>query len=214
MTTFSSPAMRGMPFSEPIRPRVVGRAGFWRWVMATAATVVGWELGLPLYPHLRLNKRASCRYGGRHADAEPDQTYFERASESRSRACIDGRGPRGASHRAGGSRVHRIWFHRRAWPPPTTINTISIAGRHHRGRKLRYTCAEEWDEREGDFAQTCLRDFYPLGNLKLYYLFDLGDAWTFEIRKSRTVRPPQLGVAYPRIVERLGPDPQQYPPFE
>lgn len=88
------------------------------------------------------------------------------------------------------------------------------AGRHHRNRKRRYTFAEEWDEREGDFAQICLRDVYPLGSLKLYYVFDLGDAWTFEIRKLRKVQPPQLDMVYPRTVERRGADPQQYPPLE
>ncbi|MCP4134846.1 MAG: plasmid pRiA4b ORF-3 family protein [bacterium] len=59
-----------------------------------------------------------------------------------------------------------------------------------------------------------LNKVYPLNRLKLYYLFDFGDYWTFEIRKGRKIKEPEPGVEYPRLIESIGPDPEQYPYFE
>ncbi|MDN5872178.1 MAG: plasmid pRiA4b ORF-3 family protein [Nitrococcus sp.] len=88
------------------------------------------------------------------------------------------------------------------------------AGRNYRNRKIEYTKAWDCEGREDPYAEICLRDVYPLESLKLYYIFDYGDSWTFEIRKSRKVHPAQSGIAYPRIVERRGPNPEQYPSWE
>ena len=46
------------------------------------------------------------------------------------------------------------------------------------------------------------------------YLFDFGDKWTFEVRKLRGSKTPEAGVKYPRIIEAIGPNPQQYPIHE
>lgn len=59
-----------------------------------------------------------------------------------------------------------------------------------------------------------LVDIFPLGRRKLYYLFDFGDKWLFEVRKSRGSKAPVAGVEYPRVVEAIGPNPQQYPSAE
>ncbi len=64
------------------------------------------------------------------------------------------------------------------------------------------------DTEEGD----TLAQVYPLPkSCKLYYYYDFGDSWFFEIRKSRK-KPtePEEGVEYPRVVEEIGPSPQQY----
>ena len=73
---------------------------------------------------------------------------------------------------------------------------------------------EEWRDMESDFARIRLKDVYPLGRKKLYYLFDFGDKWTFEIRKARGTKKPEAGVKYPRVVEVVGPAPEQYPRWE
>ena len=73
---------------------------------------------------------------------------------------------------------------------------------------------EDWTVRESHFARIKLKDIYPLGRKKLYYLFDFGDKWTFEIRKTRGVKKPEAGIKYPRVVEAVGPDPDQYPIWE
>lgn len=91
------------------------------------------------------------------------------------------------------------------------------AGRHCRHRKIQFAdaeVAEDWDRLEGFWGTTRLSTVYPLNGLKLYYWFDFGDNWIFEIRRARKVRPAQPGVCYPRLIESRGPNPRQYPSWE
>ena len=87
-----------------------------------------------------------------------------------------------------------------------------FAGRHERNRNMMYGDSGDCDEMAGDYADTTLEDVFPLGNhLKLYYHFDFGDDWYFEIRKARTKpKDPVPGAVYPRVVEAAGPNPAQY----
>jgi len=73
---------------------------------------------------------------------------------------------------------------------------------------------DEWQARESAFCRVNLKDIYPLGRRKLYYLFDFGDKWTFEVRKAKGGKVPEPGVVYPRVIEAFGPNPQQYPIYE
>lgn len=84
-----------------------------------------------------------------------------------------------------------------------------------RGWKSWLTESERWEDREADFRSIQLKDVFPLGRKKLHYLFDFGDQWTFEVRRSRKKpKEPEDGVVYPRVVERVGPNPEQYPPID
>jgi len=56
-----------------------------------------------------------------------------------------------------------------------------------------------------------LKDVWPLGQNKLYYYFDFGDNWIFEIRKARGEKPADENVSYPRVIKSIGPIPKQYP---
>jgi hypothetical protein len=71
------------------------------------------------------------------------------------------------------------------------------------------------DENGGIYDVT-LEQLYPLKKgRKLFYLFDYGDHWLFKITKSR--KKPQVpvqGVEYPRVVEKIGSNPEQYPMYE
>ncbi len=80
--------------------------------------------------------------------------------------------------------------------------------------KKRLTDKEERGDRENDFFKTRLKNIWPTGRKKLYYLFDFGDKWTFEIRKARGVKEPKRGVNNPRVIRAIGPNPEQYPTFE
>jgi hypothetical protein len=80
--------------------------------------------------------------------------------------------------------------------------------------KKRLTEKEEWGDREQDFFQIRLKNIWPTGRKKLYYLFDFGDKWTFEIRKARGTKQPEFGIKYPRLIKAIGPNPEQYPTFE
>jgi len=73
---------------------------------------------------------------------------------------------------------------------------------------------ERWERAEAIMMHTELKDIYPLGRKKLYYLFDFGDMWTFEIRKARGAKIPEEGITYPRVIESVGPNPQQYPGWD
>jgi len=62
--------------------------------------------------------------------------------------------------------------------------------------------------------KTQLNEVYPLKGYKLYYLFDFGDSWIFEIKKSRKKITEDKKVKYPRVIESSGVNPEQYPEYE
>ena len=59
-----------------------------------------------------------------------------------------------------------------------------------------------------------LNEIYPITGYKLYYLFDFGDSWLFQIKKSRKHVVEDNCVKYPRIVKSSGVNPEQYPEYE
>jgi hypothetical protein len=73
-----------------------------------------------------------------------------------------------------------------------------------------------FDDENGGIYDVTLEQLYPLEKGgKLFYLFDYGDHWLFKITKSRKKpQEPVQGVEYPRVVETIGPNPEQYPVFE
>ena len=82
------------------------------------------------------------------------------------------------------------------------------------------------DEEEGDDAgdddsgevddgasATTLESLFPLPkDRKLFYLFDFGDNWMFEIARTRK-KPfsPEPGTEWPRLISETGEKPPQYP---
>ena len=83
-----------------------------------------------------------------------------------------------------------------------------------RARRDWITYREQWEEKEADFRSTHLKDIWPLGRKRLYYWFDFGDRWIFEIRKMRTSSKAEGPTSSPRVLESIGPDPEQYPRVE
>ena len=72
---------------------------------------------------------------------------------------------------------------------------------------------ESFDDENGEIYELTLEDLYPLEKgEKLFYLFDYGDQWLFKITKSRK-KPhrPETGTKYPRLIESVGENPEQYP---
>ena len=83
------------------------------------------------------------------------------------------------------------------------------------GERLGFTESDDWEEEMEQMWQIPLDEVFPLPkHKKLYYLFDYGDNWTFEIRKKRQMGPPAPGVVYPRVIQEEGPMPAQYPSFD
>jgi hypothetical protein len=89
-----------------------------------------------------------------------------------------------------------------------------IANKWNGWKKQWLTEHEEWEEKENDFFRIKLQKIWPLGRKRLYYLFDFGDRWTFEVRKARGAKEPEPEVLYPRVIKSIGPNPEQYPNFE
>ena len=89
-----------------------------------------------------------------------------------------------------------------------------IAGRHRRNRKIVFASnCDSWEHAAQLYSDLTLEQIYPLpDSLRLFYHFDFGDDWYFDIRKLRK-RPfePEPGVNYPRVIESVGPNPEQYP---
>lgn len=87
---------------------------------------------------------------------------------------------------------------------------IFFAGRSHKNKKVLYSDGPANPYDPGNYSNVSLNEVYPINGLKLYYIFDFGDNWIFEIRKSRKKKMSQENVQYPRIIERTGNNPDQY----
>jgi hypothetical protein len=91
-----------------------------------------------------------------------------------------------------------------------------FVGRNYRNPKVVIASGVDIERRPSAYGRITLDKVFPLPEgLRLFYHFDFGDDWYFEIRKSRK-RPsgPQPGVEYPRVVESRGANPEQYPDME
>lgn len=84
------------------------------------------------------------------------------------------------------------------------------AGRNERNRKITFSENSGYPNDGGDYENILLKDIYPLKGLKLYYLFDFGDNWLFEIRKSRKTAKLRQDIEYPCVVSDNGIKLRQY----
>ncbi|MEY4588040.1 MAG: hypothetical protein RL497_116 [Pseudomonadota bacterium] len=68
------------------------------------------------------------------------------------------------------------------------------------------------DVDDHDMAKTCLKDLFPLEkDRKLFYMFDYGDEWLFQISPTRAKpHAAKPGVKYPRLLSEQGNKPEQY----
>ncbi len=88
-------------------------------------------------------------------------------------------------------------------------------GRTPRNRAFSIGGEPDWDNFDPieTYSSVHLKDVWPLPDkMKLFYLFDFGDRWFFQITKTRRKdKEPEFGVTYPRVVESIGESPEQYP---
>ncbi len=71
------------------------------------------------------------------------------------------------------------------------------------------------DENEGVYINT-IENIFPLNDKKkLFYMFDYGDSWLFQVSVSRK-KPfsAEADVKYPRLISESGEKPEQYPTWE
>lgn len=82
---------------------------------------------------------------------------------------------------------------------------------------------KRWNQRESEIGESAtpvdpgtydeieITEVFPIGKgLKLYYWFDFGDDWMFEITCRPEAKVANKKMKYPRIVEKHGRNPQQY----
>lgn len=86
-----------------------------------------------------------------------------------------------------------------------------FVGRNWRNRKRVFGDEDEFGFEERESLDTMLNQVYPLGGMKLYYHFDFGDSWMFEIKKGRKKKSVETEIDYPRVIASDGENPEQYP---
>jgi hypothetical protein len=73
-----------------------------------------------------------------------------------------------------------------------------------------------FDDENGKSYSTAIEELFPLGTgNKLFYLFDYGDSWLFQISDGRKKpQEPKKDIKYPRLISESGDKPEQYPSWE
>ncbi len=91
-------------------------------------------------------------------------------------------------------------------------------GRHPGNRAYGIGGEPNWDSFNPvkTYNKVGISEVWPLPQgMKLYYLFDFGDQWVFQINKTRHKdKTPEPGATYPRLIEAIGKNPEQYPDWE
>jgi hypothetical protein len=87
---------------------------------------------------------------------------------------------------------------------------LFFAGRSHTNKKILYSDGPATPYESGNYGNISLNEVYPMKGLKLYYIFDFGDNWVFEIKKMRKKKRALENIQYPRVIDSLGANPDQY----
>ncbi len=89
-----------------------------------------------------------------------------------------------------------------------------FVARGHRGRRTEVVGSDDWEDRHDGLYGIPLKEMFPLPkNMKLFYWFDFGDDWMFQITRRGDPKPEEKGATYPRVIKEVGPKPEQYPRF-
>ena len=83
-------------------------------------------------------------------------------------------------------------------------------------RTGRITCGEmgDYGDVERIAWEVTLEDLKLRPRKTFYYVFDFGDSWWYKISVVKLKAPLAEGAEYPRIVERIGKSPEQYPVYD
>ena len=76
-----------------------------------------------------------------------------------------------------------------------------------------YTCSYAADELGAKSTEVKLTSLGLTPRRKFHYLFDFGDEWWHEITVEQTDAPAEKGE-YPRVLEKHGASPPQYPDLD
>ena len=81
---------------------------------------------------------------------------------------------------------------------------------------IRSSEKKRFDDDNQGLWEYSVGDLFPLQkHKKLFYLFDYEDSWYFRITKpGKNPKPKEAGISYPRVVEKEGKSPVQYPDYD
>jgi hypothetical protein len=86
-----------------------------------------------------------------------------------------------------------------------------FSGRHERHRKVVYAEKAGYPMDGGRYESIQICELFPLvKGFKLYYHFDFGDDWLFQIKKSRKCPETEAGAKYPKLMNDNGVKLPQY----
>ncbi|MCX7014603.1 MAG: hypothetical protein NTW86_18975 [Candidatus Sumerlaeota bacterium] len=86
-----------------------------------------------------------------------------------------------------------------------------IVGRHWRGRREEIVDTDTTDIPGEALYDVHLNQVFPLPpKMKLFYWFDFGDDWVFQIGRRGKPKPENKRVKYPRVIAKTGRKPRQY----
>jgi len=86
-----------------------------------------------------------------------------------------------------------------------------FSGRHERHRKVVYVEESGYPMDGGQYETIKISELFPImKGCKLYYHFDFGDDWLFQIRKSRKIPKAEVGTTYPKLINDNGVKLPQY----
>ena len=79
--------------------------------------------------------------------------------------------------------------------------------------RVRYEDEDRYGRESDALYTTTLEDVFPLPkDRRLFYLFDYGDDWIFQISRTRKKPfPAEPGTDYPRLISEFGEKPPPYP---
>ena len=86
-------------------------------------------------------------------------------------------------------------------------------GKHSRNKVRIFADDDDCGSDNTEGLDIKLNKIYPLTGMKLFYFFDFGDSWMFNIKKGKKKKYKEAGVKYPRIIESEGKNPVQYPDY-
>jgi len=93
-----------------------------------------------------------------------------------------------------------------------------FVGRTPRNRTIFVGGEPNWDTFDPfrKYENVSLSEVFPLpSGMKLFYLFDFGDSWMFQITKSpKKDKKANPDIKYPKVVHAKGENPEQYPEWE
>ncbi len=90
-----------------------------------------------------------------------------------------------------------------------------FTGRSCHGRREELVHGDDAEEAMDLLCEMRVSKVFPLPKgKKLFYWFDFGDDWMFQVTRRASAKKEEQEVDYPRVIKEVGPRPEQYGPMD